>query len=379
MMIAAIRKGIYLLISTVLLSNCVDKEKKSVTPGTDSLSLSRAAVLINLADEIVEPANANFKLKLDTMISFANKFTSKPDTSSLREFRAAWQQAYIAWQKVQVLDFGPAKNNATINYFNIFPANVASIEANIKSGNANLEIFGNYPTQGFPAFDYLLNGLASTDDSIVTYFTTDSLATKRIAYVNKLNDQMLLKINQVINEWTVYRSTFVNTTDVSASSSFSIFVNGFIEVYEKNLRLGKFGVPSGYFTKVIAPEKVEAFYKKDLSKMLAQTAIQATQDLFNGKSVKTGIEGKSLKTYLDDLSAKDSETKTNLSTSINNQFEVIKTSVNAMGDNFYTIVNNNNQQMLDTYAELQEIIRLLKVDMSSAISVTITYNDNDGD
>lgn len=379
MMIAAIRKGIYLLISTVLLSNCVDKEKKSVTPGTDSLSLSRAAVLINLADEIVVPANANFKLKLDTMISFANKFTSKPDTSSLREFRAAWQKAYIAWQKVQVLDFGPAKNNATINYFNIFPANVASIEANIKSGNANLEIFGNYPTQGFPAFDYLLNGLASTDDSIVTYFTTDSLATKRIAYVNKLNDQMLLKINQVINEWTAYRSTFVNTTDVSASSSFSIFVNGFIEVYEKNLRLGKFGVPSGYFTKVIAPEKVEAFYKKDLSKILAQTAIQATQDLFNGKSVKTGIEGKSLKTYLDDLSAKDSETKTNLSTSINNQFEVIKTSVNAMGDNFYTIVNNNNQQMLDTYAELQEIIRLLKVDMSSAISVTITYNDNDGD
>jgi hypothetical protein len=42
-------------------------------------------------------------------------------------------------------------------------------------------------------------------------------------------------------------------------------------------------------------------------------------------------------------------------------------------------VQTNNQLMIDTYTEMQKIIRMLKVDMTSAMSITITYTDNDGD
>ena len=35
--------------------------------------------------------------------------------------------------------------------------------------------------------------------------------------------------------------------------------------------------------------------------------------------------------------------------------------------------------MIDTYNELQKAVRMLKVDMTSAMSITITYTDNDGD
>jgi hypothetical protein len=35
--------------------------------------------------------------------------------------------------------------------------------------------------------------------------------------------------------------------------------------------------------------------------------------------------------------------------------------------------------MVDVYTEMQKLVRMLKVDMTSALSVTITYTDNDGD
>jgi hypothetical protein len=35
--------------------------------------------------------------------------------------------------------------------------------------------------------------------------------------------------------------------------------------------------------------------------------------------------------------------------------------------------------MADTYAAMQKLVRMLKVDMTSAMSITITYTDNDGD
>ncbi len=46
---------------------------------------------------------------------------------------------------------------------------------------------------------------------------------------------------------------------------------------------------------------------------------------------------------------------------------------------FIEEVQTNNQAMKDVYTEMQKAVRLLKVDMTSAMSITITYTDNDGD
>ncbi|WP_449437648.1 hypothetical protein [Pedobacter steynii] len=42
-------------------------------------------------------------------------------------------------------------------------------------------------------------------------------------------------------------------------------------------------------------------------------------------------------------------------------------------------MKTNNQKMIDVYTEMQKSVRMLKVDMTSAMSITITYTDNDGD
>lgn len=167
---------------------------------------------------------------------------------------------------------------------------------------------------------------------------------------------------------------------LNASCSTSKLVNGYVLNYERFVRSGKFGIPSGAMTNgTVAPDKVEAYYKKDISLTLAKTAHQASIDFFNGKSVKTGQEGPSLKTYLNSLGAKDSSTGTSLVDIINKQFETVNQQLTALKPNLQDEIKTNNAAVVEVYTRMQKAIRMLKVDMTTAMSITITYTDNDGD
>ena len=347
----------------------------------DPVGTDRKAMLTNLADNIILPSYTNFKTKFDLMLTKSDAFAAKPDKASLTEFRQAWVDAYTEWQKVELFDVGPAESKTLRYFFNIYPANVTGIEENVASGSAQLDLPSAYPRQGFPALDYLINGLAATDDAIVLRYTTAADAAKRIAYLKQVTTQMKTVLTAVLTEWTTtYRDKFVNATGVDVSSSLSKLVNGYVLHYERYIRSGKFGIPSGAMANgTPAADKVEAFYKKDLSLILVKTAHQAVVDFFNGKDVKTGKEGPGFKSYLNALGAKDSQTQKSLVEVINAQFDETNSKLATLKPSLYDEVTTNNAAMVAVYTEMQKAVRMLKVDMTSAMSITITYVDNDGD
>ena len=51
----------------------------------------------------------------------------------------------------------------------------------------------------------------------------------------------------------------------------------------------------------------------------------------------------------------------------------------SLGPDLYTTIQTRNTAATQAFAEMQKAVRLLKVDMTSAMSVTVTYVDNDGD
>ncbi len=338
-------------------------------------------MLTNLADNIILPSYANFKTRLDVMVTKADAFSAKPDKATLADLRQAWVSAYTDWQKVELFDVGPAEQYTLRNFFNVYPANTTGIDAYIAAGAGTFDVPASYPKQGFPAMDYLLNGLGDTDEAIVARYTTAADAAKRIAYLKRLTTQMTSQFTTVYTAWnTGYRDTFINCTALNAGCSTSKLVNGYVLNYERYIRSGKFGIPSGAMTSgTTAPATVEAFYKKDLSLLLAKTAHQASVDFFNGKSVKTGQEGPGLKSYLNALGVKDSSTGTQLTDLINKQFNAITQQLNSLKPDLYSEVTTNNAAMVETYNQMQKITRMLKVDMTTAMSITITYTDNDGD
>lgn len=352
-------------------------------PSPTDNSKDRKPILTHWVDNIVVPSYNAFKVKFDVMLNKANAFTTSPGNASLLEFRSAWVDAYAEWQKVELFEFGPADRYTLRNFFNIYPADVTGILANINDPSVNLNLPSAYAKQGFPALDYLINGTGDTDAAIIAFYTTGPEAAKRLAYIERIIAQMNSLLTSVITEWNgSYRDTFISKTGLDIGSSFGVVVNAYVLHYERYIRSGKIGIPSGATIAsggVAYPEKVEAFYKKDISLTLAKNAHTAAVNFFNGVNVASGAEGPGFESYLNALEAKDASTGTLLADIISGQFSAISTKLNALSPNLYQQVQTNNQLMTDTYTEMQKIIRMLKVDMTSAMSITITYTDNDGD
>jgi predicted lipoprotein len=366
-------------LSFVLLS-CGSKERE---PSPADNSKDRKLILTHWVDEIIVPSYENFKSSFDVMAEKAHAFAASPDQTSLIELRTAWTDAYLQWQKVELFEFGAADKYTLRNFFNIYPTDVSGIVTNMNDPAINLDLPTSYARQGFPALDYLINGVAIDDPSLIAAYTTDADAEKRLAYLLRITNRMNSLLNSVISEWKgPFREDFINKTGIDIGSSFGLVVNGFVLHYERFIRSGKIGIPSGAAigsTGVPSPERVEAYYKRDISLPLAENAHHAAQDFFNGKELNSDNEGPSFKSYLDALGAKDATTGTALSEIINSQFQAIETELDQLSPDLYEQIGTDNQEMVETYAAMQKLVRMLKVDMTSALSVTITYTDNDGD
>lgn len=369
--------GVVFVLLLVSFSSCDNGGE----PSTSDNNKDRQEILVHWVDNIIKPSYAAFGIKLDEMVTRGNEFSAAPDQDKLNQFRSAWAAAYIEWQKVELFEFGAADQVTLRNFFNIYPANVAQINTYINDAGLSLDVPAAYTVQGFPAIDYLINGIGADDAAIVAAFTSDPDAAKRIAFLNKLTARMKTLITGVIDVWNgSYRDTFISKTGLDIGSSMGSVVNAYVMEYERYVRSGKIGIPAGVFSSgTVQPDKVEAYYKKDLSRILAVTANQAAHDFFLGKNPANGTTGPSFKSYLDGLGAKDNVSGLMLSKVIDDQFGVVNAELNGLSEDFTQQIQSNNVAMTDAFTEMQKIVRLLKVDMTSAMSVTITYTDNDGD
>lgn len=339
----------------------------------------RKALLVNTADNIIIPAYTNFQAVYNEMKAAAIAFTNAPDAAKLTSLRQKWRAAYLGWQQVELFNFGPAETVLLRNYFNIYPTDVNLLRTYISSGSYNLEQLTNNKVQGFPALDYLLNGSGANDVDVVANYSTGADANKWKKYLSDVVASMDTKLGKVVNDWIgSYRQQFINNDGTGAGSSLSLMMNEYIMNFERFLRSGKFAIPAGIMSGTPTPDKVEAFYSKDFGIELARTALKASQDLYLGKAFGGGSTGPSLYSYLQAL-GKNSPNLATLAANIESQFAAIDAKMIGLGNSIYTAIINNRSSVLSLYDEFQKKVRNLKVDMASAIGITISYTDNDGD
>ena len=203
---------------------------------------------------------------------------------------------------------------------------------------------------------------------------TNSDADGYVTYITDVVAQMNALNNTILNDWeNTFRDTFVNNTASGLNGSLNNLVNDFIFYYEKGFRANKIGIPAGNFSNESLPEKVEAFYKDNVSKELALIAMSAIEDMFVGRAYNGSATGESFATYLAFLDRND------LSTAITNQFAAARAAINGLNSSFSQQIETNNVQMTETYDTIQAAVPLIKVDMASAFSVIIDFVDADGD
>lgn len=353
-------------------TSCTEPDQEPMPVADD---FDRQLMLVNWVDNIIIPSYKNYVSKLGGFRSKALTFSQSPEASGLTELRTAWLDAYIAWQRVSMFEIGKAEAITIRNFTNIFPTDASGIESSIGDGSYNLELPSKNDEQGFPALDYLINGSGEDDAAILNTFANNDAYGK---YVNDVLDRMYEMATVVVTDWEGdYKTSFVNNSGSSGTSSVDKVINDYLFYYEKYLRAGKIGIPAGVFSSSPIPGSAEAIYHKGASKKLFLAGLDAVQDFFNGKAFGSSSTDNSLKAYLEYLETqKDGQDLTEL---INVQFNSARTFAEGLDDDLSTQVTTDNIKMLTTYDQLQKAVVLLKVDMLQALNVQVDFVDADGD
>jgi predicted lipoprotein len=356
---------LFLSLVAVIFFSCKKENEPDLKEEFD-----KNAMLTNYAQRVIQPRYDQLSVQLSLLQAEIDSFTSVSTSQNFSELKEAFRQTYLSWQGVSFIEFGPADNYALKAAFNIFPVDTQQINQNISSGSYVLGSASNISAIGLPAMDYLLNRGNSETQSLNYFTTVDSANRKK--YLIDLANQLITSLNPVANQWAnSYASTFINSDGTSQGSSVSNMINALNLDFEKYIRDGKVGIPLGIRSLgTPLPEKSEGFFGR-LSTNLLRESISQLQSYFNGGS------GIGLDDYLNHLEAMHGSEL--LASKINNQFSAIIQKIDLVTSPIGTAVTSNKPAVQEIYNEMQKMVVLLKVDLSSALSVLITYQDNDGD
>jgi len=348
-----------LFTGLVLFASACDKDgANDDEPMT--IDFDRRAMLTVWSEAIISPAYSGFNDQLGILQDAWETYLFESGDAELADFKVQFDAAYANWQRLSPVLMGKAEEIRLRAQVNTYPTDVDLIGQNVVSATAiNFDLPSQTTAQGLPALDYILYG------SDAAARLTD--AGYRV-YVSRLIERMRALTTIALDDWRANAEAFVQNDGNSATASIDRTVNDYIFHYEKFLRAGKVGIPSGAFSDDPLPNRAESLYGGK-SKILFQQSLLYAKSFFERPRSLTG--------YLDALNVmRDGEL---LSIRIKNQFGAIEDAAADLNEDFALQVSTDNGAMLALYDEMQKLVVLLKVDMLQALSINVDYVDADGD
>ena len=341
-------------------------------------------LLKNLSDFYITPSLNAYNDKINILNNDIISFSSNPSISGLSIIRNSWEEALLNWQDVAFLDFGPSEYILLRSQTNTFPIDTTELQNSITSGTWNFQNSTFNDSKGLQALDYLLFKPGYTDAGLIIYYQSDSNA---INYLKSISEDLLININYVIEQWDLQKEDFINDFELtntgfssnSQGSSISNIINALCLHYEFYVRRGKVGLPLGVFngfSQQELPHLVECYYSGK-SFQNAIRSINSIRKFINGSSYTANDNGLGLDDYMNFVSAELNSEQ--LSTVIDNQIVTILDELDNYNNTLSEEIMTNKTALSVSYGELQRLVPYIKVDMTSALGVLITYQDNDGD
>ena len=389
----------FTLVLLIILLMCVSCQKKGCTDPTalnynieakkdnnscEYQDFDKYNLLKNLSDFYITPSLNAYNDKINILNNDIISFSSNPSISGLSIIRNSWEEALLNWQDVAFLDFGPSEYILLRSQTNTFPIDTTELQNSITSGTWNFQNSTFNDSKGLQALDYLLFKPGYTDAGLIIYYQSDSNA---INYLKSISEDLLININYVIEQWDLQKEDFINDFELtntgfssnSQGSSISNIINALCLHYEFYVRRGKVGLPLGVFngfSQQELPHLVECYYSGK-SFQNAIRSINSIRKFINGSSYTANDNGLGLDDYMNFVSAELNSEQ--LSTVIDNQIVTILDELDNYNNTLSEEIMTNKTALSVSYGELQRLVPYIKVDMTSALGVLITYQDNDGD
>jgi predicted lipoprotein len=323
--------------------------------------------LRHIAETYILPGYSALYSELTTLETETGLFLNQPDETSLGNLRLAHKSAWLSWQRASCFGFGPAEIHQLKEKLNTFPADTSDIEERILTGTGSP---GNNDTGGFPAVDYLLYRPGFSDAQIAASFAGLEGAQRR-TYLQTCIAQMRAVTEAVKSDWNhAYFESFANAQGQNGNSSLSLLVNSYIIDYEW-LKRNKIALPLGLLTLGIPLETRTEAYFGGYSLELAMNHLKFLREMFASEY------GIGFDDMLNEVGA--SKNGGPLDEAILAVFDQAISQGENLQDPLSQQILSDPDPVTTFYQTLQSNVVLLKTDMTSALGVSITYSDNDGD
>lgn len=354
------------LLLALFMSSCTDCGREDEL-FEEEITLYRTQ-LGYFEEDIITPGIASAREEITLLQEAVESFMVSPSLSELENVQLKHQDAWLAFQEISMLRFGPGE--FIIPQLNTFPADAMFLQNALETGEyvnpANDE-------KGLPALDWLLNEANLTADELLTAFTNETTGASRMNVLSVCSNELVANITALESAWqSNYAEEFRSNGGAFAGAGMSLYINSFVQDYEL-LKRDKVALPLGLLTLDIPlPDKVEAYHG-------GYSVELALQHLTSLRKSIDGFEGRGLKALLDELGAYHDGAQMDLSDAILTAIQEAQTALEQVPDPLSDTIDVNPQIVQEAYDELQEVVVLLKVDLPSALGISITFTDNDGD
>jgi len=359
-MIKSFYKYISISLICFLFWKCEDNETMCESSNPD-------AHLVELRDSEILPAYSQLQALSLEFITSVETYSNSHSIENLELAREALKSTWLEWQNTSSFNFGPADLHSLRAYVNTFPVDSFSVLQNIQ--NADFSLLAN-DIKGFPAMDLLLNGLEETDQAILNLYDSNE---NYEAYLVATASDIYQRVQNVYNEWNdSYGDLFVTNVGFATGSSYSLYINAFIQDWEQ-IKRDRLALPLGLLTFEIAlPELVECHFGK-YSKELVLAHIESHERKYLS-SEYFGIQ--ELVQEVTEFQGENGET---LDEAITTKFSEAKTKLEAIESSLSEAIITNPESVNEAYQTLQSMVILLKTEVTSGLGISVNFSDNDGD
>ncbi|MDB5274306.1 MAG: Imelysin [Chitinophagaceae bacterium] len=359
-----------------------NKDNDSAPQSADSTVIKQQqAILANIGGNLIVPSYADFVVNSDSLTSKCKAFCANPTLTTLTAAQDAWKEAKRSWKRCEIFNnFGPGETTFIKDAVDYSSINTSRIASNISSPATPADIDSVYieanpsTSKGLVTLEYLLFD-RTDNNTIVTNYTTASSFENRKAYLSGLCKNLHDKATFIYNQWALgkgnYVTIFETNTKNDISGSLSLLVNSMIQQVDA-VKTNKIGDPLGATSGTITPTAVEAYYSR-YSFACIQENLACVQYLMTGKGYGS-MNGSGISLLLNNNEqqrAVYNEITTNLSGDMTDITSIIVPLDQAVLD--------HNTTVSDLYNSTKLLVKMLRLDLASALQISVTYTDNDGD
>ncbi|MBL4707251.1 MAG: imelysin family protein [Flavobacteriales bacterium] len=344
--------------------------------GKELEGFNRKALLENTVDYVIIPQIYQFDKQLNMLKVVVEQFTMNPTLLNLELAKKQWVRLMKEWKDCELHNYGKINESFIYDKLDTWPSNSNFIERFISSNDSideNYISFKGTSSKGLPSIEYFLFGETGNSLTVLDSFMLSPVSRRRKQYLNATVADAITQSHNLLSLWrNDYRNSFIEGDGNNLKGSINLLVNQMTFLSENVLKT-KLGKPMGK-NNGLAPDSslLEARASKQSLSHIKRNVLSlknAFHCLDTNNNNLVGVDD-----YLTHTLGNEELTER-----IRNQFNVLDVSLNQINESLATALINQPQELENAYQELKKLLILIKVDMSSSLSILITFNDNDGD